>query len=99
MQTLPSTSAVAPADLCMTCKSPITHSSWRKDGGVSALCDSCANYSKMNGLRGMSTSAGAAGGAAGAVRRDPSARRTPSSSVSIVLKELNWVLWGDGQGA
>ena len=49
----------------------------RRDGGVTALCDSCANYSKMNSLRGLNSanSGGAGGGGGGLPDRSAASRR------------------------
>ena len=59
----------------------------RRDGGVTALCDSCANYSKMNSLRGLnSVSAGGGGGmhggGVGGSRRAEGGGRRVSANVS-----------------
>ena len=37
---------------CIHCHSPLTPSNLRRDGGTLAMCDTCANYAKMNGIRG-----------------------------------------------
>ena len=63
---------------------------WRRDGGVTALCDSCANYSKMNGLRGISSSSGGSGGAGGGMggggsRRGDGSSRRVSTNVSAFV--------------
>ena len=34
---------------CISCHGVLNQSNWRRDGGTVAQCDSCANYTKMNG--------------------------------------------------
>lgn len=58
---------------CMTCQAALTAATWRRDGGASALCDNCANYSKMNSIRGVQLSNTG-------VRSSSSSRRVSSSS-------------------
>ena len=62
----------------------------RRDGGVTALCDSCANYSKMNSLRGLnSANTGGPGGGmpdrSAASRRAEGGGRRVSANVSLNL--------------
>ena len=57
----------------------------RRDGGVTALCDSCANYSKMNSLRGLNTPGSGGGGLtdrSAASRRAEGGGRRVSANVS-----------------
>ena len=37
---------------CISCHSPLTPSNLRRDGGTLAMCDTCAKYTNMNGIRG-----------------------------------------------
>ena len=53
-----------------------------KDG--SQLCHSCANYSKMNGIR-PSTGGGAGAGAGATVRSPPAKIKVSSSGVSATI--------------
>ena len=41
---------------CISCQGPLTQNNWRRDGGSIPQCDSCANYTKMNGIRGLPSS-------------------------------------------
>jgi hypothetical protein len=67
---------------CMQCHAPLSQSTWRRDGGVTALCDSCANYSKMNGIRGLPQSSSTG------PRHSTASSRRVSSSVSKVSIRL-----------
>ena len=62
---------------CISCHSPLTPSNLRRDGGTLAMCDTCAKYTNMNGIRGGPTGPSALVG----VRSSGSNRRV-SSSVS-----------------
>ena len=63
---------------CISCHSPLTPSNLRRDGGTLAMCDTCAKYTNMNGIRGGPTGSSNLVG----VRSSGSSRRV-SSSVSI----------------
>ena len=70
---------------CITCHAPLNASNWRRDGGTLQQCDSCANYAKMNGIRGLPSSQNSSG----ARKETPPARRVSnSSSSSSVSREL-----------
>ena len=70
---------------CITCHAPLNASNWRRDGGTAQQCDSCANYAKMNGIRGLPSSQNSSG----ARKETPPARRVSnSSSSSSVSREL-----------
>ena len=64
---------------CISCHSPLTPSNLRRDGGTLAMCDTCAKYTNMNGIRGGPTGTSTLVG----VRTSGSNRRV-SSSVSAV---------------
>ncbi|XP_040568143.1 uncharacterized protein [Lepeophtheirus salmonis] len=40
---------------CMKCSAILGPGLWRRDGRTSPYCDNCANYAKMNGIRGLSS--------------------------------------------
>lgn len=71
---------------CLSCQAPLTANNWRRDGGTGQQCDSCANYSKMNGIRGLpSSSSGSSHGhksSASTSRRVSSSTSSSSSSSS-----------------
>ena len=64
---------------CISCHSPLTPSNLRRDGGTLAMCDTCAKYTNMNGIRGGPTGSSTLVG----VRTSGSNRRV-SSAVSSV---------------
>ncbi len=80
------------AQKCMTCGAVLTPSVWRRDGGATALCDSCANYSKMNGIRGVShhqSSSGSRRESSGSSRRvSSSVRELKVTNFRPLLKPL-----------
>ena len=60
----------------------------RKDG--SQLCHSCANYSKMNGIRPSTGGGAGAGAGAGATVRSPPAKiKVSSSGVRAIIIIIN----------
>ena len=71
----------------------------RRDGGVTALCDSCANYSKMNSLRGLNSAnaAGGPGGGGGGLpdHRSAASRRAEGGGGGRrVSANVSWLLYG-----
>ena len=66
---------------------------------MTALCDSCANYSKMNSLRGLnSANSGGAGGGGGLPDRSAASRRAEGGGGRRVSANVSWSLgWSVGQ--
>lgn len=64
---------------CITCHAPLNASNWRRDGGTLQQCDSCANYAKMNGIRGLPSSQSSG---VGSRKESQPARRVSNSSSS-----------------
>lgn len=71
--------------LCATCHARLPPGVWRRDG--TAQCDQCTNYSKMNGIRGVSSSATSGGGGGQSGGRSSGGSKRVSSSVGPLRKD------------
>ena len=71
---------------CITCHAPLNASNWRRDGGTLQQCDSCANYAKMNGIRGLPSSQSSGGSR----KESQPARRVSNSSSSSSVSHAHY---------
>ena len=71
---------------CITCHAPLNASNWRRDGGTLQQCDSCANYAKMNGIRGLPSSQSSGGSR----KESQPARRVSNSSSSSSVRHAHY---------